>query len=147
MLDFTRSGSYHLGRNSRVLFVLWSLLLAAGFFLAYRLEPDPRGFGTHQRLGLPPCTFRVMFGLPCPSCGMTTSFAHFSRGHFIQAFRANAGGMLLALLCLAQIPWCLWSAACGCTIGMARPVHGLLYVMVAVAGVSGAQWLVQLHGG
>ena len=78
-LDF---GEYRLARAGRLLLVVWSVILLAGFALAARLEPDPRGFGTHQRLGLPPCTFQSMFNIPCPSCGMTTSFANVVRGRF-----------------------------------------------------------------
>ena len=44
------------------------------------LEPSPTGIGTHQQLGLPPCTFWMLFGRPCPTCGMTTSWAHLVRG-------------------------------------------------------------------
>src|SRR5947209_2100708 len=35
------------------------------------LTPSPRGMGTHQQLGLPPCTVVQWFGVRCPSCGMT----------------------------------------------------------------------------
>ncbi|NBO19844.1 MAG: DUF2752 domain-containing protein, partial [Proteobacteria bacterium] len=41
------------------------------------LTPDARGLGTHEQLGLPPCGFYLWYGLPCPSCGMTTSWPHF----------------------------------------------------------------------
>ena len=80
---------FPLGRLGLALLALWGFALLGGFFVAYRLEPDPRGFGTHQRLGLPPCTIRTVFGVPCPSCGMTTSFANLAKGHFVHAARAN----------------------------------------------------------
>jgi uncharacterized protein DUF2752 len=69
----------------------------------------PRQMGTHRQLGLPPCTFRDKLGMPCPSCGMTTSFAFLVRGDLWNSLRANAVGTLLALVCLAFVPW---SAAC-----------------------------------
>ncbi len=71
-----------------------SLAVIGGFVMAYRLEPDPRGFGTHQRLGLPPCTIRAVFGIPCPSCGMTTSFANITKGRWREAARANVAGLI-----------------------------------------------------
>ena len=92
MTHIAGSGGFPVARAGRWLLVGWSLFLLGGFALAYALEPDPRGFGTHQSLGLPPCTFRALFGIPCPSCGMTTSFSHFMHGNLWQAFRANAGG-------------------------------------------------------
>ena len=99
MTYLTGSGGYPVARSGRWLLFGWSLFLISGFTLAWNLEPDPRGFGTHQSLGLPPCTFRALFGIPCPGCGMTTSFSHLVRGNVVQASRANIGGVLLALLC------------------------------------------------
>lgn len=85
-------------------------LLIAGFAVARCLSPDPQGFGTHQQLGLPPCTTRMLFGFPCPGCGMTTCFAHFVRGEFVLAANANLAGVVLASVCALLIPWCIWSA-------------------------------------
>lgn len=45
---------YPLRPVGRWLVATTCLLLLAGFGLARSLEPDPRGYGTHQRLGLPP---------------------------------------------------------------------------------------------
>lgn len=138
------TGSYPLGRTSRVLVFLWGTLLAAGFFLARSLEPDPRGFGTHQRMGFPPCTFLTMTGLPCPSCGMTTCFAHFTRGQLRQAFAANPPGVLVAILSAIQIPWCLWSAVSGRLWGVNRPGDFALWVMIVVGGICLAYWIVKI---
>ena len=87
--------------------------LLAGFGLAGYLTPSPAGLGTHQQLGLPPCTVRAIAGIPCPACGMTTSFAHFVRGQWLGSWSANPGGLLLALLCAALIPWLAWVVATG----------------------------------
>src|SRR5262249_22632307 len=59
------------------------------------LHPDPRGFGTHRALGLPPCLFFALTGLPCPSCGLTTSFTWLVHGHLWKAFVAHPFGPLL----------------------------------------------------
>ena len=64
---------------------------------AFRLQPDPRELGTHRQLGLPPCGFYVMTGLPCPTCGMTTAFALAVRGRVVHAIQALAAGFVLAL--------------------------------------------------
>lgn len=69
-----------------------------GLAVSRLLTPDPSGMGTHQQLGLPPCSMRVLFGIPCPSCGMTTSWALFSRGEFATSFSVNPAGFLLACL-------------------------------------------------
>ncbi|MBI1345101.1 DUF2752 domain-containing protein [bacterium] len=105
---------YPVAAGGRWSLMLCSLALLAGFLLAAALEPDPRGYGTHQRLGLPECSFQMLFNRPCPGCGMTTSFAHFVRGHWRQSFAANPAGWLLAITCAGIIPWCWWSAYRGC---------------------------------
>lgn len=61
------------------------------------LQPASAGLGTHQQLGLPPCSMQLMLGVRCPSCGMTTSWSHFTRGQFYQSFLTNPGGFLLAI--------------------------------------------------
>ena len=44
---------------------------------------------------------------------MTTSFAHFVRGDFPSAARANLAGMVIAGVFALMIPWCLKSAVTG----------------------------------
>lgn len=137
-------GDFPIGRPGRMFLVAWSLFLLGGFLLASRLEPDPRGFGTHQGLGLPPCSLRTVFGLACPSCGMTTSFAHFTRGAWGAAFRANAGGALLAVVCALQIPWCSWSAFQGRLWKVSRPAPTLAWIGLSVAAVTAVHWLLTI---
>ena len=147
MFNIRVDSEYPLGRAGRLLFVLWSLVLVGGFTLAASLEPDPRGFGTHQRLGLPPCTFRLLFGIHCPSCGMTTSFSNFVRGRFIEAARANFAGLLLEVLCVLQIPWCWWSVYRGRMWKLAQPDVALLWLLLTVCGTCALQWMVRLTVG
>jgi len=71
---------------------------AAVLTLARWLQPDDRGFGTHQQLGMPPCSFVLTTGLPCPTCGMTTAFALVMHGHPWLAVLTQPAG---AVLCLA----------------------------------------------
>src|SRR5437763_967074 len=49
---------------------------AAVLVTAARLTPSPTGTGTHTELHLQACQFKLRTGLPCPSCGMTTSFSY-----------------------------------------------------------------------
>lgn len=92
----------------------WLLAIALGlvavFGIAAWVDPyDEEGRArrseTHLQIGLPPCTFRYLTGVPCPSCGMTTSFALLMRADLENSLRANAVGTLLAVFCLAVIPW------------------------------------------
>ena len=65
---------------------------------------------------MPPCAFRLLSGVPCPFCGMTTGFAQMAHGNFAAAWRANlmappAFALTIALaLCalygvIASRPW------------------------------------------
>lgn len=91
----------HAGRR-----LIWSALAAAAaalLVLARVLQPDSRGLGTHLGLGLPPCGFLLWLGLPCPACGLTTSFAHLARFELLAALRAHPGGLPLYLLTLVTL--------------------------------------------
>lgn len=85
-------------------------LAVLGF--ALWLDPDPRGFGTHEQLGLAPCDFMTRNGYPCPSCGLTTSFANMVRFNVVGAFNANPAGVLLFLVTVCMPFWfghALWT--------------------------------------
>jgi Protein of unknown function (DUF2752) len=102
----------------RSLLVLVALFLIAVFGIAMWLNPygedgTARRMETHRQLGLPECTFKEMTGKPCPSCGMTTSFALFIRGDLLNSLRANFVGTMLALFCLLMVPWCVVCAVRG----------------------------------
>ncbi len=99
----------------RCLLVAIALGLCTVFGIAiylnpYREDGEARSMETHRQLGLPECTFKELSGKPCPSCGMTTSFALLVRGDVISSLRANFVGTLLATVGLAFIPWALGSA-------------------------------------
>ena len=79
--------------------VAFILMVASGtvLLLAAWFDPSQDGHGTHTQLGLPPCGWVVGLGIPCPSCGMTTSFAHAADGNLLSSFMTQPAGALLAL--------------------------------------------------
>ena len=108
------------------------------------LKPSPKGLGTHQQLGLPPCTVRVMFGVPCPSCGMTTSWSHAIRGELFAAAEANTGGLMLAALAALSGPWFTGSAVRGrWLVTIPNPWHYTFVIFVTTI-VTVVQWSVRL---
>jgi hypothetical protein len=119
--------------------LLIALLVTAG-----RLTPSPRGMGTHEQLGLPACTLVQWFGMRCPSCGMTTSWAHLTNGHVAAAFRANAGGALLALLAAVCGPWLVVSGVQG--KWLVAPPHELMTLAVGlvIVVVTVVDWTIRL---
>jgi hypothetical protein len=126
-----------------------ALALVAVFVTAWELNPygpdgSPRRMETHRQLGLPPCTFYALTGLPCPSCGMTTSFALLVRGDVANSFRANAVGTLLALVCLALIPWALVSAACKRPLFIRSLDRALAVAVLGFLGLMLLRWAIVL---
>ncbi|MBI3838884.1 MAG: DUF2752 domain-containing protein [Planctomycetia bacterium] len=110
--------------------------LLAMLVLAFQLRPDPRGWGTHEQLGLPRCTFLAWVGKRCPACGMTTAWANFVQGRPIAALRAHAAGTLLAVVAVVASIAALVMAARGkklawqpgetATAGLAMALVGLI---------------------
>lgn len=117
---------------------------AAVLTLAVWLEPDRRGYGTHEQLCLPPCAFRAHFGIPCPSCGLTTSLALTARLRVVQAAYVHPLGAPL----FAMVVWTILAA--GATLARRQPLWPfggdalgwprLLWIAAAVA----AAWLFKI---
>lgn len=101
----------------RIFVLLGGVGLLALLVTARWLTPDARGLGTHEQLGLPPCGFYLWYGLPCPSCGMTTSWAWLARGELVQAARQHFGGALLGVYSLLLGTWAVISAVRGGWLG------------------------------
>ena len=119
--------------------------------LAAFVEPDARGYGTHERLGLPPCGFLVGTGLPCPTCGMTSSFALMMHAHPLDAVVAQPAGAILCLATLAtmfvamrvvvsgRMPLIRWE--------MINPVHVMVTIGVLFMGAWGVKLALGLLSG
>lgn len=115
--------------------------------VAARLPPNPRGMSSHTALGLQPCEFLDRAGLPCPSCGMTTSFAWFVRGNVPASLYVQPMGTVLAALAGA----CVWAGLYLSLTG--RPVYRLLYlrpgryyfVPLLAVGVAAWAWKILIH--
>ena len=84
----------------------------AAFVLAVCIlvAPDVRGIGTHTRLGLPPCRHIRQHGIPCASCGATTSVCWLVRGRVRRAFDVHPGGAAMGALLILCAPVALLSA-------------------------------------
>lgn len=124
-------------------------VFAAGLFvgllaLAASVHPDPRGYGTHEQLGLPPCAFKTLVKIPCPTCGGTTSFAHFVRGEWRSAFRANSAAFAFALLMSALTPWLGFSAATGRLLGVAHVGSMMVCLVSVLAALTMLNWIARI---
>jgi hypothetical protein len=122
--------------------------------VAYVLTPNTRdGVGTHKALGLPPCGLYEATGIPCATCGMTTSFSLAAHGHLEAAFINQPAGAILALLTamtvvvsgyalvtgmsLAPIGLMLWRPRI-VIVGLAIVLAAWVYKIVVLTGWFGA---------
>lgn len=113
---------------------VWTAAWAACTILAaFVLRPSPRGHGTHTQLGLPPCPSILLFGRPCPGCGLTTSWARLLHGDVAGAFAAHPLGPPVYAVFTAS--------AVACAVGFARKtrlnsgaraVNGTVLAFIAV---------------
>jgi hypothetical protein len=135
-----------LGVLERFALVLLGGTLVGLLLTAAQLKPASQGFGTHQQLGLPPCTFQRWWAVRCPACGITTSWSHLMRGEPWSALEANCGGFLLALLAM------IGAAGCFAAVvrGRVTSTGWFMQLMVVGMGLSLAtatlDWLVRLFG-
>lgn len=93
---------------------LWAALAAiaclAVLSAAASITPSPTGFNTHTQLGLPPCMWAAISGKPCPTCGMTTAFAHAADFSLLASIQSQPFGAFLALI-TATLFWLALHAA------------------------------------
>jgi len=90
--------------SDRTAYPIISIISAITIAISRLLKPAIRGVGTHEQLGLPSCAFLHFTGIPCPGCGLTTSFAHAARLDFYQAFVTQPFGLLLFIILTLSIP-------------------------------------------
>ncbi len=104
------------------------VVLFAGLWLAQRAGFD---FG----LLFGPCGFKQRTGLPCPTCGMTTTVLAFARGAVLTAFHTQpAGAFLCSLLAVAAF------------FALLTAVFGIYFIIFdrALAEIKAKYWVLGL---
>jgi hypothetical protein len=133
----------------RGILVVMAVGLVAVFATAWHIVPyaeDGSALRTssHRQLGLPPCTFLEVTGVPCPSCGMTTSFALLVRGDVANSMWANWVGTLLAVFCMLVIPWTVVSVLLGRAVFVRSLERALILVVMSLLVLMFVRWAVVL---
>ncbi len=100
-------------KADRVKLIVGAAVIFVLFAVAAGLKPDSNGFGTHRQLGLPPCSFKFFCGVPCPTCGFTTTWSHLMDGDLPSAVRTNFAAVLLWFFAAASGIWMLISGLLG----------------------------------
>jgi hypothetical protein len=95
-------------RQDRNQYLVISGAATAVLLIARLLQPSPNGVGTHTQIGLPPCAFLHFTGIPCLSCGLTTSVSHSARLHFYEALITQPFGLIVFFGAVLSIPFSLY---------------------------------------
>jgi len=138
------TNSVELSGRSRFFAAVVGVGLLGLLILAGQLRPNPRGFGTHEQLGLPPCTFSLLAGVRCPACGMTTSWSLLTNGRPIEALENHVTGVLLAGLTLAVGMLALVVAVRGKRIDWYRYEVPIAVAATILAGLVLGEWLIRI---
>lgn len=132
---------------------LSALAVALGCLLvlviASQLTPSSAGYGSHTGypLRLQSCAFMERTGLPCPSCGMTTSFCWFVRGNVAASVYVQPMGALLAAMACCCVWGGLYVAATGRAIyRLLGMVPGRYYTLpLLTIAVLAWTWKIIIH--
>lgn len=115
-------------------------LVALGLFV----HPDPRGFGTHEQLGLPSCKPMLWWNVPCPGCGVTTSVALAAHGHPWDAIVNQPFGFVVALALPAFVLWAFVNALRGRDLAAELGRLRLGILGGVLVGTMAASWVYKL---
>jgi len=120
----------------------WAIL-AVGF----HLTPRGKGDGTHTQIGLPECKTMVVDGIPCPTCGLTTSIAAAAHGDFEASARANVFGTFLFFALILFGSAGMLQAVSGRDI-LGRMLRGRLWLLfgILITGLL-VGWTIKLASG
>lgn len=131
-------------RAARLLHAAILLGCAALLAVGFSLSPDARGYGTHERLGLPPCPVHQITGLPCATCGFTTSLACAAHLQFGAGIHAHVLGTLAFLGAAAFVAWTLAAPLFRRAPTAALRLFGSKWLWWPLVGLFYFSWLVNL---
>jgi Protein of unknown function (DUF2752) len=122
-------------RQDQFGYLIFALTSVSLLVIARLLQPSSRGVGTHEQLGLPSCPFLHLTGIPCPSCGLTTSFAYAARFDFLSSLITQPFGLIAFFLAIFAIPFSIFLSRRQISLSkfmQERIVNRLIYVAIAL---------------
>jgi hypothetical protein len=124
----------------RIIQALVAAALLGTLGLGLAMAPSPTGMGTHTGIGLPPCGMLVMTGHPCPTCGVTTSFAMAAHGRIGEAFVNQPFGVAVFLCVLGGLLLSVFTLATGRSWAPLVTVNRVLATVIILAVIAAVSW-------
>ena len=136
-----RSGAWpRASGGERIVQTLVAAALAGALALGLMLPPAPSGMGTHTSLGLPPCGMLAMTGHPCPTCGVTTSFALAAHGRIGEAFVNQPFGLAVFVCVLGGLLLTIFTLVTGRSWVLLVTVNRALATVIILAVIAAVSW-------
>jgi hypothetical protein len=136
-----RSGTWpRASLGERILQALVTAALLGALALGFLLAPAPTGMGTHTAIGLPPCGMLVMTGHPCPTCGVTTSFALAAHGRIGEAFVNQPFGLAVFVCVLGGLLLSGFTLIAGRSWAPLVTVNRVLATVILLAVIAAVSW-------
>ena len=119
----------------------WTVVLVSALFALAANDKIDMGWW------LEPCGFKQRFGLPCPTCGMTTALFVFCKGRVIEAFYIQPAGALFYCILVVAAFLSLFTAVFGVyfrILGLFLRKIKVLYVILVLLLIVICGWAVTL---
>ena len=126
-------------RQQRFLAIVFFVVVTALFTLLHLAATDRIDIGRW----LNPCGMKQRWGLPCPTCGMTTSALAFARGQILQSFYIQPAAALLCGILVVAAFLAFLTAVSGVYFQFLVQIK-TKYVILVLAAIIAAGWIVTL---
>jgi hypothetical protein len=126
-------------RQQRFLAIVFFVVAAALFTLLHLAATDRIDIGRW----LNPCGMKQRWGLPCPTCGMTTSAMFFVRGQILQSFHVQPAAALLCGILVVTAFLAFLTTVSGVYFQFLVRIK-MKYVILVLIAIIAAGWMVTL---
>jgi hypothetical protein len=132
----------------------WRLVAAAAgaacltvLILAASIRPSTAGVGSHHQLKMARCGMLERTGIPCPTCGMTTSYAWLVRGNVAASLYVQPMGTFFGLVTAMGVWVGFYIALTGVpALRALRPITQVNWVVPLVGAIILAwAWKIFIH--
>ncbi len=130
-----RRGAVRIVRGQRLGAVpWWAVAVVLGWLVLVGLG---EALGARSGVDMPTCAFRLLTGVPCPTCGATRAVLAAGQTRFLDALLYNP---LLTVAAVAGLGWLVLRLGFGRTIQLALAPRGRVILWIAAGGLVALNW-------